>query len=118
MMYEGYRLQLSEEMQARLGMNALVQVVVRGKDVIEANFSTLEVVPKEVELKALNTHDLEPIDKLYTLFDKQGIEDFMIDHLELVYLLEGIGEDIDMTWGAVYDHKWYYPLIMRQIPGF
>lgn len=118
MMYEGYRLQLSEEMQASLGMDALVQVVVRGKDVIEAHFSTLEVVPKEVELKALNTHYLEPIDKMYTLFEKQGIEDFMIDHLELVYLLEGIGEDIDMTWGAVYDHKWYYPLIMRQIPGF
>ena len=118
MMYEGYRLQLSEEMQASLGMDALVQVVVRGKDVIEAHFSTLEVVPKEVEFKALNTHYLEPIDKMYTLFEKQGIEDFMIDHLELVYLLEGIGEDIDMTWGAVYDHKWYYPLIMRQIPGF
>lgn len=118
MMYEGYRLQLSEEMQASLGMDALVQVVVRGKDVIEAHFSTLEVVPKEVELKALSTHYLEPIDKMYTLFEKQGIEDFMIDHLELVYLLEGIGEDIDMTWGAVYDHKWYYPLIMRQIPGF
>lgn len=118
MMYEGYRLQLSEEMQASLGMDALVQVVVRGKDVIEAHFSTLEVVPKEVEFKVLNTHYLEPIDKMYTLFEKQGIEDFMIDHLELVYLLEGIGEDIDMTWGAVYDHKWYYPLIMRQIPGF
>ena len=118
MMYEGYRLQLSEEMKANLGMDDLVQVVVRGTDVIEAHFSTLEVVPKEVELKALSTHYLEPIDKMYTLFEKQGIEDFMIDHLELVYLLEGIGEDIDMTWGAVYDHKWYYPLIMRQIPGF
>ena len=100
-------------------MDALVQVVVRGTDVIEAHFCTPRgCTSKEVGLKALSTHYLEPIDKMYTLFEKQGIEDFMIDHLELVYLLEGIGEDIDMTWGAVYDHKWYYPLIMRQIPGF
>ena len=118
MMYEGYRVQFSDEVKMQLGMEALVQVVVRGKDVMEAYFSTLEIVPKEVALRPLNTHYLEPIDKLYTLFDKQGIEDFMIDHLELVYLVEDIGGEIDMTWGAVYNHQWYYPLIMRQMPGF
>ena len=41
----------------------------------------------------------------------------MIDHLELVYFVEDIGQEIDMTWGAVYNHEWYYPLIMRQMLG-
>ena len=117
MMYEGYRVQLSEKVKAKLGIESLVQVVVRGKDVIEAYFSTLEIEPKPLPPRALKTHYLEPIDQLYAFFDKQGIEEFMIDHLELVYFVEDIGQEIDMTWGAVYNHEWYYPLIMRQMLG-
>jgi len=49
------------------------------------------------------------MDKMYSLLQKQGIEDFMIENLELVYLLEELESDIDMTWGAIYDNRWYYP---------
>lgn len=109
MVYEGYRVQLTEEMKKYLGVDTLVQVSVRGKDIIGATFSMLDIEPKGSVLKPLHTHYLEPIDKMYTLLQNQGNLDFMIDHLELVYLLNGVEQDIEITWGALYDHEWYYP---------
>lgn len=109
MTYQGYRVQLTGNMQKALGTDALVEVTVKGTDILSATISTLEIERKNLESKDLNTHYLEPMDKMYSILQKQGIEDFMIENLELVYLLKGIEEDIDIVWGAVYDHKWYYP---------
>lgn len=109
MTYDGYRVQLSESIRADLGIDALVEVTVKGNDIISATISTLEIEPKSMHRKDLETHYLEPIDKMYSLLQEQNIEDFTIDNLELVYLLDDLETDIDMTWGAIYDNRWYYP---------
>lgn len=109
MTYEGYRVQLSETIQKKLGIESLVKVTVKGSNVIGATICMVEIEPRPMEVKDLETHYLEPMDKMYSLLQKQGIEDFMIENLELVYLLEDLEGDIDMTWGAIYDNKWYYP---------
>lgn len=109
MTYEGYRVQLTSNIQKYLGTDALVKVTVKGNDILSATICTLEIEPKSLQTKDLNTHYLEPMDKMYSLLQRQGIDDFMIENLELVYLLKEIETDIDVTWGAVYENKWYYP---------
>lgn len=109
MTYKGYRVQLSETIQKKLGTESLVKVTVKGSDVIGATICTFEIEPKPMEVKDLESHYLEPMDKMYSLLQKQGIEDFMIENLELVYLLEDLEDDMDMIWGAIYENRWYYP---------
>lgn len=106
--YEGYRIQMTEALRKKLGITSYLEVSIKGNDFISIKLCTLDTHSKR-EMETFKSHYLEPMDNMYSLLIEQGIEDFTLDRLELVYLVEDLEYPIKLTWGVNYKQKWYYP---------
>lgn len=106
--HEGYRVQFNDALKTQLGIEAYLQVNIKGVDMISMKVCTLEI-EEQVETRAFKSHYLEALDEMYSYFMKENLEDWTIDRLELVYLASAVGKPMEITWGIFYKQMWYYP---------
>lgn len=106
--HDGYRIQMTESLKKQLGITSYLEVSIKGNDFVSMKVCTLEIY-SDWQTETFKSHYLEPMDNMYSLLMEQGIEDFALDRLELVYLVKDFKHAIKLAWGVIYKQRWYYP---------
>ncbi len=110
--YEGHPVVLSDAMRESLGINAFVEVTVKGNQVIAANLCMLQIIPSiengVLQKGVLQSGYVEPINKmLEQLQDTSGTMQF--EDMTTAYVMTDRNEYIYLKRGVAEGNRWYYP---------
>jgi hypothetical protein len=104
---DGYKTRLSPEVKKHLGIESMIVLTVKNKQVISGKWSILEL--REARgVHAFTTEYIEVINKMYQVIEIEEDQDIVIDSLECVYVIESLTRPIELQWSAVVDGRRYY----------
>lgn len=114
---EGIPTYFSKRHRKELGMNHMAEVKVEGRQV--ANFKWNAAQPKiqkskqygsDIKTENFTMKYTDGINKvLEHIAANQGLETLMIDDMRWVYMIDGVGKDVDVRWIIQHDNEWYSP---------
>ncbi|MHC1749610.1 MAG: hypothetical protein AB9856_15165 [Cellulosilyticaceae bacterium] len=112
--YKGFKINMTDKFKKQLEVSSAVEVSVKNNQVAKAKWLILDIGPSyngtEYSVGRLEEGYVDPIDALIEqriLYSHNPYS--KLDDMECVYLMDKVGENIKMQWGANYNNVWYYP---------
>ncbi len=111
--FEGYDLQMTQEIQQQLGLESPLQIRVEGNEITTVKMSLLVMIPKKwygtISQGRLKTEYVDPINKGLQEIQKAGYSDIVFNNSTAMYVMDKLEGDLELKRGILFGDRWYYP---------